>query len=596
VPVVVLPRALLQSFGDESTTSLTARITSTHKKLYCSSARSTRPIVLRSASSVSTRKRCLNSCVSYTYCHLAALYAGKRKHAEALAIIWRQVKLASEYLTLAQSSEDSDSAACAAAEQLQWHGLCRIACYIRRAAAGHSAVEASSQYILRLLSGEFSFAGVVLGLLSLLPTPLVESATGPDMSTPLSGGMSVQCMDPLLACQMISSVSLPVLDVDGAARMWLLQGNLSGASAASALLGLRDTVAVDKSELVGAFVDERLLQLHSSTLQALGPLTSTDAKRLLLTAYLEHLVMICGCCSSHVHTLLALQLICTAVHLASSLKSCSSDLHVSVAAASAGCSPSSDHCPSVILAARTRLLLSLTRANSDYDAGIVLRALPPTGFWNERVVLLQRLGQHSSAVSVLADELHDLQGAEDYCRRLAATLKGVCAADSMAGALERYVEAALRNSHETGMSVASPATVERVVRFSASMIPRGDQMAVARLLPASTPLSTLVDFISCASQHTQNRRRALAITSQLAELQHRTAQFALNSRRKVCAVTSVTVRREDKCPVCDRRLAGSGGSFAGIVRLPSGVVLHITCLSPEERSRISESTSEMRVS
>lgn len=563
----------------------------------------------------------------------AALYRSKGHHREALAVLWQQVATASEYAALVASGAPvlagtSCGAAEVAALMFRWRALSGVAEYVR--SAGAAAAGAALPYVARLLSGAFDSAGVALGLVALWPPAAaapaepVAPATATDPPPPLP-------LDPLDVCQLIvSGTSAAQLSDDSALRLWLLRGDrdaaeaVSGADSEAGGGGGGGVVLEDISSVEGAVLDEALFDERLCDLADVGPPTREARRRHLLIAYLENLVLACGYRGSQVATLLALQYVSVAQDAAArgggGALEASLRQHAATGASSDEEAPPAEEDSAVpdeagasgaaanvavpgaeflVLHFRARLLRLLMRppAPCPCDASVVLRALPPRGFAEERVVLLRALGRHGAAIEVLVRDARDLDGAEAYCRAVsagaAAPLSGfapysflgggggsdgasTAAAGEGGGSVHNhFVRAALGAPGPEGSPEPSPETVSRVVRFVSENLASTDAAAAARLLPGATLLGPLTGFIERAVQHTHNTRRTLAISRQLAALQWQRARGILLQRQTGSRGGAFVVDRVTVCALCDRRLAPTG--LVDFVRLPDGKLQHLAC-------------------
>lgn len=543
----------------------------------------------------------------------AALYHSRGLHSDALAVLWRGVCEATEFVALVASGAPvlagvSTGAAEVAALMFQWRALSRVTAYVR--SGGHAAPAAALRCVAQLLGGAYDFAGVALGLIALWP-PLPTQQPG-------AAGF-----DPLEVCQLISSGAATPLRLrgDAALRLWLLRGAISGsegdASSRAAAVSSLDMASVEASAL-----DEDLFEAHRDELEGLGPPAPEAQRRHVLIAYLEHLVFACESRGADAATLLALQYVAAmrdaaARGGAAALKAPllqrapalveTDDFGGGSNVAAEDGEAAGDDLPEsleqrgaefIVTHYRARLLALLSLPPPCLcDASVVMRALPPAGLAEERVRLLRALGQHGAAIAVLVRDVRDLDAAEDYCRAVSAvTAEGSAAgaAPSTISALAPYlasgsgqgsggvhahfVRAALEPS--TGGDPPQPATVSRVLRFVSDNLANADPVAAARLLPASTPLGDVALFVERAVQHTHNTRRTLAIARQLAVLQWQRARGVLLQRQTggrgggggACVIDRVTV-----CALCDRRLAPTGPE--AFVRLPDGTLQHLACVS-----------------
>ncbi|XP_043220624.1 vam6/Vps39-like protein [Amphibalanus amphitrite] len=222
---------------------------------------------------------------------------------------------------------------------------------------------------------------------------------------------------------------------------------------------------------------------------------------------------------------------------------------------------------------RRRLVELLTRSEH-YIPEQILVHFPHDAFFEERAILLGRLGRHEQALTIYVHILRDPGKALQYCRHHHG---GRRPADDQVY-LTLLAQLATEISPKLlGVLAPSCAPLPPDLRAAIQLLNQhGDKMdpvEALRLLPASLGVGDLERFLvsSVARRQTALRRHQLesALCQRQAERQ-RAGRGRHRSRR-------LTLSDGQTCPACGRRFAAQS-AFA---LLPGGDVVHYACRQPE---------------
>ncbi|KAI8050490.1 vacuolar sorting protein 39 domain 1-domain-containing protein [Syncephalis plumigaleata] len=196
-------------------------------------------------------------------------------------------------------------------------------------------------------------------------------------------------------------------------------------------------------------------------------------------------------------------------------------------------------------------LLTFLESSIEYRAERILAQLPNDGFWEERALLLGRLGQHAKALALYARKLHDFKKAEDYCRQQSNS-------DAFVTLLKIYLQPT-----EDEDVLLEPAL--QLLNSPHAMI---DAAEAAKLLPNNTDLSLIKDCMQKYIRTGLSSSRMDKVVRSLCDVSLLHAQENL-----VDAHAKRIIITEDRmCPLCTRRIGTT--VFA---TFPNGTTVHYSC-------------------
>ncbi|XP_072024948.1 vam6/Vps39-like protein [Amphiura filiformis] len=216
-----------------------------------------------------------------------------------------------------------------------------------------------------------------------------------------------------------------------------------------------------------------------------------------------------------------------------------------------------------------RKLLFFLETSLHYVPEKLLIHFPVDGFFEERALLLGRLGKHEQALAIYAHLLKDTRRAEDYCRRnYAIDREGNI--DVYLCLFRTYISPPDPDSLRIMENIQPPpepninAALE-VLEFHHDKI---DTAKALEMLPDTTQVKNVYVFMKKVLEGKAMVKRSNQILKSLfysENLQVREQHIHYQSSK--CVITE-----ERNCPVCKKRIGDS--AFA---RLPNGVVVHYFC-------------------
>lgn len=182
---------------------------------------------------------------------------------------------------------------------------------------------------------------------------------------------------------------------------------------------------------------------------------------------------------------------------------------------------------------------------------------PNNDLFEERAILLSRIGDHRSALNIYAHVLKDTKKAEQYC--------------------EQHYNEDTEDGRDVYLSLLDvylrPQEGEPFVKPAMDLLNRHyikiDIPKALQLLPPNTPLADLRPFFENVLRDTGRRRRAQQIMKNLLKSENlQVKEQAIYARSRVIKVDEFR-----QCPACSRPLRLS--AFASF---PDGSIVHLMCL------------------
>ncbi|KAJ0398422.1 hypothetical protein ATCC90586_003564 [Pythium insidiosum] len=213
--------------------------------------------------------------------------------------------------------------------------------------------------------------------------------------------------------------------------------------------------------------------------------------------------------------------------------------------------------------ARKRLLRFLKSSSSRYDVAQLVAKVRGTPLYNELVILCGRGALHEEAVRALVYELNDLKGAESYASKYGAR-RASKQQQTHNSALLALLRICLQPEDESKKAAYQDFAFQLLGRHGKVL----DGKAVLELLPSTTPVHKLVEYLSQALPHSAHNVRETRITKSLSNIYNLQVQCErvekLNSFVEIDAHTT--------CLVCKKRI----GDIVFAV-YPNGKVVHYNC-------------------
>ena len=208
-------------------------------------------------------------------------------------------------------------------------------------------------------------------------------------------------------------------------------------------------------------------------------------------------------------------------------------------------------------------LMSFLENSRFYKAELLLSKFPPDVLYEERAILMYRLGQHERALSIYIYDLQNWDLAERYCNRLYDETGD-------ASAYQHTVRIYLSFILERGV----PQTFEDFVfRLLSAYGDRISAMAVLSLLGKDTPVVYLHGYFVRNLENIYKSKNQMALAKNVTSSRNQ----QLKIHHQGIENQSVTIREGTLCAICKKRM-GANTAF-GITRKGEGKLqaVHFAC-------------------
>ncbi|XP_014671052.1 PREDICTED: vam6/Vps39-like protein [Priapulus caudatus] len=217
---------------------------------------------------------------------------------------------------------------------------------------------------------------------------------------------------------------------------------------------------------------------------------------------------------------------------------------------------------------RNKLVFFL-ESSTHYVAQAVLVHFPFDAFFEERAILLGRLGRHEQALAIYIYVICDLAKAEEYCRRNYSKTK-----DSSKDVFLTMFKILVVPPDPTMIGVMlpqlpnpepQPVMALELLRLHANKI---DTIKALQLLPLPTRVCDIHQFLEKVLQERASHKRRGQILRSLLSAEHLQVQEQIIFHQ----AHKIVITDENICRVCKKKIGNS--AFA---RYPNGVLVHYYC-------------------
>ncbi|RZF37701.1 hypothetical protein LSTR_LSTR003112 [Laodelphax striatellus] len=217
---------------------------------------------------------------------------------------------------------------------------------------------------------------------------------------------------------------------------------------------------------------------------------------------------------------------------------------------------------------RTKLLNFLEKSDH-YIPETVHVHFPYDSMYEERAIILERLGKHEQALSIYVIIMNDIERAVAYCDRVHT--KG--STDVFVPLIRLLVDPPTASGWLGGLSAGpdkmSRPNVDKALEILERKADKIPPLAVLERLPDNIPLSKIKHFLAASLQNQLNNRRRTQMLKGLLYAEHLQVQeMRMHYESKSVLMTDMNI-----CPVCKKRF----GNQSAFVRYPNGDILHYSC-------------------
>ncbi|XP_057329506.1 vam6/Vps39-like protein isoform X1 [Microplitis mediator] len=218
--------------------------------------------------------------------------------------------------------------------------------------------------------------------------------------------------------------------------------------------------------------------------------------------------------------------------------------------------------------------------STQYTAETVLIQFPSDCLYEERAIILGRLGRHHQAISIYVNLLNDVPRAIQYCNNVYTryeSQKNTEGGKCQDGADEVYVtliQQLLKPEpfFVTGSSeiqkTAQPdleTALELLEQYASKITP----INALEVLPDNVPIGRIRHFLEASLHNQLSERRKTQVLKGLLQAEH----LQVQEQRMHYESKSVLMTEFNICPVCKKRF-GNQSAFA---RYPNGEIVHYSC-------------------
>ncbi|EFA76752.1 tetratricopeptide-like helical domain-containing protein [Heterostelium album PN500] len=208
-------------------------------------------------------------------------------------------------------------------------------------------------------------------------------------------------------------------------------------------------------------------------------------------------------------------------------------------------------------------LINFLQTSKYYIPEMLLSRFPFTDLYEERAILLSRIGRHEQALAIYAHKLKNFKMAEDYCDRnynrdnedskdVYLSLLNVYLKPE--GNIQPLIEPALSLLNKHYRSINTPKALS--------------------LLPLSIPINQLYPFFEAVIRDNTKTKRDNQIIKNLLKAEHvKIKEELINLRSGVIKITDDLI-----CPFCNKRFVGTNAFAAQ----PNGIAVHYVCFQNQQ--------------
>ncbi|EFN80720.1 vam6/Vps39-like protein isoform X2 [Harpegnathos saltator] len=218
-----------------------------------------------------------------------------------------------------------------------------------------------------------------------------------------------------------------------------------------------------------------------------------------------------------------------------------------------------------------------------YTPETILVHFPFDSLFEERAIILGRLGRHQQAISIYISLLNDIPRAIQYCHNVYTRYQNQNRADRQKqtdNADEVYVlliQQLLKPDNEgvlmAGCHTESQRTAQPDLEMALQLLEENaskiNPMKALEVLPDSVPIGRIRRFLEVSLQNNLNTRRRMQVLKGLLYAEH----LQVQEQRMHYESQNVLMTEFNICPVCKKRF-GNQSAFA---RYPNGDIVHYSC-------------------
>ncbi|XP_078041472.1 vacuolar protein sorting 39 [Augochlora pura] len=219
--------------------------------------------------------------------------------------------------------------------------------------------------------------------------------------------------------------------------------------------------------------------------------------------------------------------------------------------------------------------------SAHYTPETILVHFPFNNLFEERAIILGRLGRHQQVISIYVNLLNDIQKAIEYCHNVYTKYQNNIEKQKQSdGADEVYlmlIQQLLKPDDKgvlmTGCKPELQRTMQPDLEMALQLLEKHaskiNPLKALDVLPNTVPIGRIKCFLEVSLQEKLNARRKMQMMKGLLYAEH----LQVQEQRMHYESQSVLMTEFNICPVCKKRFSNQS-AFA---RFPNGDIVHYSC-------------------
>ncbi|GLV35804.1 Vacuolar protein sorting 39 [Carabus blaptoides fortunei] len=216
-------------------------------------------------------------------------------------------------------------------------------------------------------------------------------------------------------------------------------------------------------------------------------------------------------------------------------------------------------------------LISFLETSTNYTPETVIQHFPASSLFEERAVILGKLGKHEQVLSIYVNILGDVDRAVAYCNKVFSR------GDAIGGEvyvmlISMLLTPTLDNLKDTGIDVKlvklSPKTAQPDLETALALLEKYadkiEPIKALSILPDTVPVSRIQHFLETSLQMVLNKRRKAELLKGLLYAEH----LQMQELRMLHESQNILITELNVCPVCKKRFSKQ----SAFVRYPNGLL------------------------
>ncbi|KAK2588320.1 hypothetical protein KPH14_004337 [Odynerus spinipes] len=226
-----------------------------------------------------------------------------------------------------------------------------------------------------------------------------------------------------------------------------------------------------------------------------------------------------------------------------------------------------------------------------YTPETILIHFPFDCLFEERAIILGRLGRHQQVISIYINLLNDVPRAIQYCNNVYMKCHNENKADKQKQSDEAddvyvmLINQLLKPDNEGALMAGCTTEIQRTAQPDPEMAlqlleehaSKINPLKALEILPDTVPIGRIKRFLEVTLQNNLNTRRRTQVLKGLLYAEH----LQVQEQRMHYESQSVLMTEFNICPVCKKRF-GNQSAFA---RYPNGDIVHYSCQDHNEEYR-----------